>query len=370
MKRTAGILALLTGLLIPCAGSTYTSLYVFGDSLSGVYGGGYQYPPPPGTSVDNYFQGRFSNGKVWVEYLAAQQGIAFDTNKDFSFFGNTVEDVLNDIIYGNYDPPPDAGTSLFVLWSASSDCFANVFQYSTNAPSWSIGTSNAMVAFGNAIDLLYSQGIRTMVIPNSVDISMVPLFTYSLTNLAGVTNDLGPYLTAIRGLVQQFNTSLAGQIASSRAAHGDLIIFAPDFFAQFNFLLTHPAAYGITKENIDALEDASLTDKSFTGPGANYLFWDYLHPTTKVHAAVANFVQQIISPLRTTGLTHSAGTDRFELSNLPIGRTGTLESTTSLRPPMTWTVRASIVATSATQSIAIPTSGLSNPSFFRVNFPP
>ncbi len=51
----------------------YSALYVFGDSLSdtgNVYNSlGGAYPPPP------YFNGRFSNGPVWVETFAANLGL-------------------------------------------------------------------------------------------------------------------------------------------------------------------------------------------------------------------------------------------------------------------------------------------------------
>jgi thermolabile hemolysin len=348
----------------------FSSLYVFGDSLSAVTGAGYQYPPPPGTSAANYWNGRFSNGRVWVEYLAAEQGMAFSTNNVFAFFDNTAEQVLNDVIYGNYYPPPDAATSLFILWSACSDCFANAFQYGTDGAAWNLGTSNAMQAVGSTVDWLYGQGVRTMVIPNSVDISVVPFFTYTLTNLYGSTNDVGPTLAGIRDQVQRFNTALASQITQSLATHPDLTIWSTDFYGQFNFLLTHPSIYGVTKLNIDALEDPALGDKSFTGPGADYMFWDYLHPTTKVHAAIANFVQQIIAPLRITRFTQAGATNWFDLSNLPIGRTGTLESTTNLLDPATWTSCASITVTGATQTVSILTNGLGSPCFFRLNFPP
>jgi len=102
-------------LLTQDAGAGFSSMYVFGDSLSATSGGGLEYPPPPGASFANYWEGRFSNGRVWVEYLAAQQGIPFETNKNFSSFGHNSGTVFNDITYGNYYPPPDIATSLFVI---------------------------------------------------------------------------------------------------------------------------------------------------------------------------------------------------------------------------------------------------------------
>ena len=52
------------------AGSPYSALYAFGDSLSDV---GNVFAASRGTEPARpYFQGRFSNGPIWLNYLAAQ----------------------------------------------------------------------------------------------------------------------------------------------------------------------------------------------------------------------------------------------------------------------------------------------------------
>ena len=52
------------------AGSPYSALYAFGDSLSDV---GNVFAASRGTEPARpYFQGRFSNGPIWLDYLAAQ----------------------------------------------------------------------------------------------------------------------------------------------------------------------------------------------------------------------------------------------------------------------------------------------------------
>ncbi|MFN0185304.1 MAG: SGNH/GDSL hydrolase family protein [Aquabacterium sp.] len=71
LARSLAALA-LSGLAATAAANTYTSLTVFGDSLSDtgnwltVSGG--TFPPPP------YYQGRFSDGLVWVDRLAGGLG--------------------------------------------------------------------------------------------------------------------------------------------------------------------------------------------------------------------------------------------------------------------------------------------------------
>jgi hypothetical protein len=47
-----------------------------------------------------------------------------------------------------------------------------------------------------------------------------------------------------------------------------------------------------------------------------------------------------------------------------------LESNTNLLNPSGWNAITSVVVTGATQSVFIPTNGLNNACFFRLNFPP
>jgi thermolabile hemolysin len=349
----------------------FSSMYVFGDSLSAVSGGGTQYPPPPGTSVDNYWNGRFSNGQVWVEYLAARQGIPFNANKNFCGFGNDSSTVYHNLIYGNWHRPPDISTALFVLWSACSDCFVMQFYGAfMGTDFWSEGITTEMTNITASVGLLYSQGMRTLLMPNAVDVSVVPFFTDTMVTL-GVftTNEIPAMLKDLRGHIIQYNEALAATISQMRSQYPGLTIYAPDFYTQFNAVLNEPGTYGITVENIDALEDPALANKSFNGPGANYLFWDYLHPTTKVHAAVANFIQQLVTPVRISRFQRQGSQYQFDLVDLPVGRTGTLESANSLLNQVSWTSRADFVVTNTTQTVFISTNGLRNSGFFRLNFP-
>jgi phospholipase/lecithinase/hemolysin len=351
----------------------YSSMYVFGDSLSATTGSdSLPYPYAPGVTGADYWNGRFSNGQVWVEYLAALQGIEFDTNNNFSYFGDASALVYNNINTGDYFPPPDISTSLYIMWSACSDCFILSLFYTTNA--WDqppLDIAVFMESVSNSVTTLYNQGLRTLVLPNSVDITKVPFFVYGATNLLTTNADLlARVITNIQAQVVIYNTSLAATISQLRTKLPGLTLYAPDFYSQFNYLYSHPAVYGVTNVTIDALEDPALTDKAFTGPGANYMFWDYLHPTTRVHASVANFVQQIISPLQISRLVSQGGTNRFDLANLPIGRTGALEVSTNFLDPNGWSTNVSFVVTGATQSVYLPASSQAKTSFFRLNFSP
>ncbi len=50
-----------------------------------------------------------------------------------------------------------------------------------------------------------------------------------------------------------------------------------------------PTEYGFTKSDVGALDDGALIDKSFAGPGADYVFWNGLHGTSKLHALIASW---------------------------------------------------------------------------------
>src|ERR1017187_6221066 len=109
IRSSLSLLLALTAvrLLTLQTGAAFSSMYVFGDSLSAVSGGGTQYPPPPGASGDNYWNGRFSNGRVWVEYLAGLQGISLNTNNDFACFGGGSGSIQKTLVAGNFYPPPN-----------------------------------------------------------------------------------------------------------------------------------------------------------------------------------------------------------------------------------------------------------------------
>ena len=118
-KRFA--VAMLAVLMAGGAGSTlaqqtgpFTHLFVFGDSLSdsgNIFAAtGGLIPGPP------YFNGRFSNGPIWVEHLAPALGFPFDDATDFAFGGAesgaaSPTDVLNQVggfLTGGAANPTDA----------------------------------------------------------------------------------------------------------------------------------------------------------------------------------------------------------------------------------------------------------------------
>lgn len=131
-------------------------LYIFGDSLSdtgNIYratGGAYPSSPP-------YFQGRYSNGLVWVEYLASGLKLTPKQSTNFAFGGattgtssmNGIPGLLAQVDNFTKAHPDINPNALYVLWAGAND--------------YLYGTSNSTMPIENlskAIHLLSTRGAK------------------------------------------------------------------------------------------------------------------------------------------------------------------------------------------------------------------
>jgi len=105
-----------------------------------------------------------------------------------------------------------------------------------------------------------------------------------------------------------------------------------------------------------------LTDKSFTGPGQDYVFWDKIHPTTKAHALVARWFQQTLSPPSRLAVAATAGGLLFTFDVLQTGQSYTLQTSMNLSD---WNGITSFTATNSFQQWSMPLES-SSQEFFRL----
>src|SRR5271163_2847392 len=101
---------LLFGLMALPTQAAFSSLYVFGDALSST---------ADGAASQYYYQGRDSNGRVWVEVLAQRQGLTYDPTKNNSYFDHNSSDTVTDV--NNFQAPPDVANDLFIVWVCNAD---------------------------------------------------------------------------------------------------------------------------------------------------------------------------------------------------------------------------------------------------------
>jgi phospholipase/lecithinase/hemolysin len=318
--------------------AAFTSMYVFGDGVCTMTNS----PGGP-----EFYGNRFSNGRVWVEVLAQRQGITLPTNQNYSYFGHESTSLLKTIT--NFPAPADAATTLVVVWACDADFTFFATQFNAQLSQIALWTNAMNASLSNhftAIQLLYNKGVRTLVMPNVVDLMKVPFF-------AGTPPAEKDF---IRARIAQYNPAFAARLALARTAFPGLTIHAPDIHALLDDIVARPTDYGVINAQsgglpVDALTDASLVDKSLNGPGANYIFWEYLDPTAKVHAILADTVQRLMSPPTIANVVQSGANNELQLVNMPIGLSGFVDGSTNF---VNWSSVAGFNSSSAAQSVFIP----------------
>jgi len=332
---------LLFGLTVLPAHAALKSLYVFGDALSSTADG----------TGSLYYSGRDSNGRVWVEVLAQRQGLTYDATKNNSYYDHNSAITVTDV--KNFTAPADVTNDLFIVWVCNADTF-DAAQAPDNSTQWQAAINQAQTNHLQIITNLYAKGVRTLILPNVVDISQIPAFN------AGTT------LTNVEhaGCVA-YNVAFSNTIKQARALCPGLKIYAPDFFTLLNNVLTNAANYGLTNAlsakgfSIDAL--TALYAKApvqLNGPGTNYIFWDNQDPTAEFHEVIADVVQQMISPVQIGQITALNGSNQLAVVNVPVGLNGFVDTATNMSPA-SWASLQNITSTNTVQSVFVAQAAVS-----------
>ena len=268
LKKTffAVIIALLSFMvaLILSAQSSeaVNELYVFGDSLSDMgmvfRASGGQYPPG-----STYFQGRYSNGKVWVEYLADRLKLPPERVTNFASGGATTRSDRNSIVPGllaqvqswTNSQKPANPHALYVLWAGANDYLQ--------------GVNNANIPVENvagAIASLAGVSAKNILLANLPDLGQLPA-TRTGANSARLT-----------ALTQAHNQGLRRAVKVLSQQHSGLKIATLDANALYREAIASPAKYGLTN-----VTGACLSGGGVCGSPDRFLFWDGIHPTTAAH---------------------------------------------------------------------------------------
>jgi phospholipase/lecithinase/hemolysin len=321
---------------------SFTALYAFGDSISDTG----RNPPSPPTS---YFNGRYSNGPLWVEYLSADLGLPYNAANNFAVSGSTTSDLQSEI--AGLPVSPNLPTALFTIESGGNDFLQNA-NLGTNDPAWSIIVSNAVLNLTNAIATLYADGAREFLVLNLFNLGQAPFFSAYSAN----------YRLYVDSKVAAFNTQFESVVSNANQQIPGLRIYVAGFNQLSSNILSAPASYGFTVSTIGALQDPELTDKSFNGPGANYVFWDPLHPTTKGHALLAAAAFQCVGVQ--LNVARNGTNFNLTVSNLYPTLPYTIQSSANL---VTWSNYQTFTAVN-TNAVVTVTNGTGARSFYRVGY--
>lgn len=313
---------------VPVIGSTIDKIIVFGDSLSD-NGNVYNMLSTAKNVIPlvplipknpPYYEGRFTNGYVWVEHLANAMNVPL---VNYAYGGAWAE--------GFYDSlqilPPSLGIQvdmysinpstvtdfkmhqhLYVIWAGNND-------YLKGRSNPDYATTNTVEAIATQVDWLARMGAKHFLILGLADLSRAP------TSMAK-----GPeFAVALHKMVAAHNQKLAKRIDKLRQDRKDLDIVFVDITDDFNDLILNPSKYRLktvdkacynggymfanqhleNEPEIQAAKEAKfeITNNSIlmdaylnslaAGRGYHpcqnpdeFLFWDQTHPTRIAHQLI------------------------------------------------------------------------------------
>jgi thermolabile hemolysin len=276
-------------MILFCATGVYAGVFdrivVFGDSLSD--DGNYiLFPDQPEPDPDRYWQGRFSNGPVWVEYLAMPQRLdAPLTNRAFGGAETSselppglLEQVWFYILEGD---PPFSRDTLFVVWIGGNDHLNS-----------GRGAQAAVENIEEALEALIDFGARHLLVLNLPDLGVIP-DTLGTEEAAPATQ-----------FTLDFNAALGSLLDRLSQAHPSVAVYEFDAYGLSLEVASNPQAFGF----VNATEPSPNFGVDFEPSG--HVFWDDKHPTTHMHELLADRVfadlnDQIVQPSEENGSSDS-----------------------------------------------------------------
>jgi thermolabile hemolysin len=274
------------------------SINLFGDSLSDI-GNDYFMTNRAVPPDSRYYQGRFSNGPVWIEYLAGSLGLRLRPSRaaadiaagniNFAYGGTTTG--AGNLTPGGFFTPGvlaqvdsyrtalagsgrtvDPGT-LNVVWGGANDYLLGVTGDPTVPPD----------NLTTAIEELYASGARLFLVPNLPDLAVAP---------AAAGN---PEISA---LSTQHNRNLEQALAELDRTLTGATLIRFDVEGLFDTWLADPAAYSFTSGSVAGPAAGCLLPPFNCSPvqavGSPF-FWDEQHPSTLVHLLLAQAAYEVLS---------------------------------------------------------------------------
>ena len=287
------LLALLLGFGINLpAQAAYSDIYFFGDSLSDtgnmytITGG--LVPAPP------YFNGGYSDGPIWVDYLASGLGLSGAASPSLKggnnyAFGGALSGIDSEsglpvglrmqvsayAVTHRFAADPDA---LYVIAIGSND----IIGIAEALPGIDDAAARFELAQGVIDNLLYSvnylidRGAHNFLIANVPDIGITP----------GAVS--GGFATAATDVSMQYNALLVSAL-DSLSDRANIISF--DLFALLNAVVDDANAggviYGLDNSTIPCI-GLGICDRS--------VFFDDIHPTATVHALAGQIALSSVVP--------------------------------------------------------------------------
>jgi phospholipase/lecithinase/hemolysin len=276
------------------------NIVVFGDSLSD-NGNLYeimkhQFPQSP-----PYYDGRFSNGPVWIEHVIASYFPTSSTTHllDYAIGGSGVsEEDEDDVLFtlrkqvhtyllSHQDKA--SADDLYVVWIGANNYLGLPSDVAKTLHDVNLGIVHS-------IELLLDKGAKHILLINIPDLGKTPAATeFDSADIMGIFST-------------HHNQMLNYSFNMLKQRHPQVEWLYFDLGTMFDDVIEHPGSYGFTNVSetcSNSIADeftkksllkmvASVTPKENSDACEGYLFFDLVHPTAYAHRLIAQNVREML----------------------------------------------------------------------------
>jgi len=276
------------------------NIVVFGDSLSD-NGNLYEYMGHSVPVSPPYYEGRFTNGPVWVERLAATYfGEKAKAHLlDFAFGGAGISENSEDDVLFTLEREIDsyllahgadsAQQSLFIVWIG-----ANNYLGIPDDPENNVKMVNEGIRHG--LERLVKAGAKHILVLNLPDLGKTP----GARDMA-MEQELSEYSNS-------HNQLLASTVANLQKEYPEVQWLSYDVNNMVNLILDNPAKFGFNNTNEtcykvsfkpqrsrqSVLKMAAIVPSEAVSDCEGYLFFDPVHPTTAAHQMMSDAAKMLL----------------------------------------------------------------------------
>ncbi len=296
MKIILTAIAFIFSTMVSAAAMPLNKMVVFGDSLSD-NGNLYEYMKHQLPVSPPYFEGRFTNGPVWVElimksyypmdsqdhlldYAFGGAGVLEEEDSDDGLF--TLHREMDSYFLAHQDKADEQ--SMFVLWIGSNNYLAVPDDVEKSLDDVNLGIQHGL-------QRLVDKGAKYITVVDLPNLGNTP---------AARDFDAVDELTY---LSKQHNLRLEKTVHDFQSRYPDIHWFYLDVNVTFEDMILHPETYGLTNVTDTCYEEAvrksgqksvlkmvsSVKIKRMNRSGVcdGFLFFDPVHPSAVIHRLIA-----------------------------------------------------------------------------------
>lgn len=269
----------------------FTKLFIIGDSLSDTHRMGSGYIPYCPNSKRGYWNRRFSNGFLWIDYLMQDNPALADKVSNYAVGGSGIlkrygsgiigktrkqaEDLVSD------NPASDVANSMVIVWAGSND----IKEASKSGGAADFGHQVFNTLRDETIEYLGNQGVDHFVLVGLPRIDLVPI---------GKT-----WSEAEREWVEIATNTFNDDLEAYAQAEGHVYL---DVAEKIGEVLSGEVTSVNMTDLANPCHDGPNCVEQGDSPGSykdrrceEKMFFDRVHPTTGAHCGIAKWMEQAIS---------------------------------------------------------------------------